>query len=140
MLKKSVAPLLVCAALLLAAAPSKAFAQTLARPAPTGVGQSSGDARAKPQADLRGTFAGVTARSRAGTVTGADIKRLERGWLDSQTTAQAQSGFTKKQKVLVIALVVVIVGLAVVLAHNTEKGGHTFCDIDPSDPDCIGTR
>ena len=132
--------MLICAALLLATAPSKAFAQTLAQPAPTGGGQSSSDARAKPKPDLRATVAEVTAKSRAGAVAGRTSSGLRGGGWTPQTTAKPQSGLTRKQKVLLISIVVVLVGLAVVLAHNTEKGGHTFCDINPSDPDCIGTR
>jgi hypothetical protein len=94
------------------------------------------DAQAKRKTDLRAAFAEVTARTKPGTLPGMDIKRIEREGLK----ARPQSGYTKKQKILVISIVAGLVVLAVVLALTTEKGGHTFCDIDPSDPDCIGTR
>jgi hypothetical protein len=138
MLKRNGISLLLCAVMLLASAPSKAFAQALAQPAPTDSGQDTSKAQVKTKPDLRTAFSELTAKSRIDTVTEADIKRLER--LNRQTNAKPESGYTKKQKILVFAIVAGIVVLAVVLAFNTEKGGHNFCDIDPADPDCIGVR
>jgi len=138
MLKKKVTSLLICVVVLIATAPSGAFAQTLAHTALADSGGRSSDAKAKPKQDLRGSFAEVMAKSRAGTVTEADIKRLETDRLNPQTSAKAQSGFTKKQKILVFSIVAGLVGLAVVLAVTTKKGGHTFCDVDPTDPNCLG--
>lgn len=135
MLKKSATTLLICAALLLATAPSKALAQT-----PAGRRQSADGAPAGPGSDLRAALAEVAAKGRADTATGADIRRMEREWLNPQAKEKGQSGYTRNQKILVISIVAGLVILAVVLAANTEKGGHTFCDIDPADPDCIGTR
>lgn len=138
MLKKKNISLLFCAVMLLASVPSKAFAQTPVQPAPAGNAQDAGNARLKPKPDLRAAFSELTAKSRIETVTEADIERLKR--LNRQTTAKPESGYTKKDKILVFAIVAGIVVLAVVLAFNTEKGGHNFCDADPADPDCIGTR
>ena len=136
---KKVASPLICAVMLLTVAPSKAFAQTL--PAqPAGIGQGAGDAQAKPKPGLRTALAGVMAKSRADAVTEADIKRLESERLNPRTYAKPQAGYTKKEKILVFSIVAGLVVLAVVLALTTEKGGHTFCDIDPADPDCIGAR
>jgi hypothetical protein len=138
MLKKNGISLLLCVGMLLACAPSKAFAQAPAQPAPAGSVQDARGAQVKSKPDLRAAFSELTAKSRIDTVTEADIKRLER--LNRQTNAKPESGYTKKQKILVIAIVAAIVVVAVVLAFNTEKGGHNFCDIDPADPDCIGVR
>jgi hypothetical protein len=138
MLKKNGISLLLCAGMLLASAPSKAFAQALAQLAPARSGQEAREAQVKAKPDLRAAVAGLTAKSRIDRVTEADIKRLER--LNRQTNAKPESGYTRKQKILVFAIVAGIVVLAVVLAFNTEKGGHNFCDIDPADPDCVGVR
>lgn len=134
MRKKNITPLLICAVMLLVAAPPKAFAQTLTPPPPTF------GAQAKPAPTLRATFAGVATKSRDAGAAEADIKRLGGEWLNPQSGAQTQSGYTRKQKILVASIVAGIVVLAVVLALNSEKGGHSFCDIDPADPDCIGAR
>jgi hypothetical protein len=42
---------------------------------------------------------------------------------------------SKKQKVLLVVIVAVIVGLAIVLANNVEPS--VRCEDDPSFPDCI---
>ena len=136
MLKKSVTSFLICAVMLLATVPSRAIAQTLAQPAAAATGQRSSDGQAKAKPDLKAAFAEATARTKAGTSLGANIKRLESEALKPQT----QSGYSRKQKILVIAIVAGLVVLAVVLAFTTEKGGHSFCDVDPGDPDCIGPR
>ena len=140
MLKKNGLSLLLCAVMLSASAPSKAFAQEArSQPTYTGSGQDVRAAQMKPKPDLRAAFSELTAKSRIDTVTEADIKRLER--LNRQTSAKPdESGYTRKDKIMVAAIVVGIVVLAVVLAFNTEKGGHNFCDADPADPDCIGVR
>jgi cell division protein FtsL len=70
----------------------------------------------------------------------ADIKRLEQEQQHPQIKAKSQSGYTKKDKILVFSIVAGLVVLAVVLAFTTKKGGHAFCDVDPADPDCIGSR
>jgi hypothetical protein len=138
MLKKNGISLMLCAVMLSACAPSKAFAQALAQRTPAGVGQGAGESQLKLKPDLRAAFAEVTAKSRIDTVTEADIKRLKR--LNSQAAAKPESGYTRKQKILVFSIVAGIVVLAVVLAFKTEKGGHNFCDVDPGDPDCLGAR
>lgn len=138
MLKKSVTPFLLCAAMLLATAPSKALAQTVARaeqPARAAEGPAGEPARPKP--DLKATFAEVAAKERADTISKAELKRLESGWLKPQTGGSS-GGMSTKEKVLIVAIVVVIVGLAIVLAHNSDKVGNTTCDVDPFDPNCIG--
>ena len=135
MLKK-VTSLLICAVVLLASAPAKAFAQTIAQSAPEDSGQGASDAQAKPKPDLSTAIAEVVAKSRVDTVTQTDLKRFERERL--QNTTKDDGGFTRKQKILVYSIVAGLVVLAVVLAVKTGKGGHTFCDSDPTDPDCIG--
>ena len=136
MLKKNITSLLICAVMLFATGPSEVFSQSLTQPAFTGSGQSLNDGQAKPKSDLRAALAEVRARTMAGGSVEANIKRLEKESLN----AQPQSGYSRKQKILVIVIVAGLVVLAVVLALTTEKGKHSFCDVDPGDPDCIGTR
>jgi hypothetical protein len=136
MLKKSVTPFLLCAAMLLAAAPSKALAQTAALSEQTAAEGPAGE-RARPKPELKATFAEVAAKKRADTISKAELKRLESGWLKPQTGGSS-GGMSTKEKVLIVAIVVVIVGLAIVLAHNSDKVGNTTCDVDPFDPNCIG--
>ena len=135
MLKK-VTSFLICAVVLLASAPAKAFAQTIAHPAPEDSVQGASDAQSKPKPDLRTAIAECLAKSRVDTVTPTDIKRFERERL--QNTAKDDGGFTRKEKILVYSIVAGLVVLAVILAVKTGKGGHAFCDTDPTDPDCIG--
>ena len=138
MLKRNVTSLLICAVMLLASLPSKAFAQTIAQPAPVGSEQGASNAQAKPKPDLRTVIAEVIAKGRVDTITEADIKRFERERLNPQNTAKHDAGYGRKEKIIVFALVAGLVVLAVILAVKTGKGGHSFCDTDPTDPDCIG--
>jgi hypothetical protein len=131
MLRK-VASWLICAAVLLASAPAKAFAQTTAQRS----GQVASDAQAKPKPDLKMAVAEVLAKSRVDTLTQADLKRFERERL--QNTTKDDGGFGRKEKILVYSIVAGLVVLAVVLGIKTGKGGHVFCDSDPTDPECIG--
>lgn len=133
MLKTSVTSLLICAALLVANGPSKAFAQTLAQGAPAGGGPSSGDAQTKQKPGLRTALAEATARTKAGASLEANLKMIERAGLN----ARPQAGYTKKDKIIVYSIVAGLVVLAVVLALTIKKGGHTFCSDDPGDPDCL---
>ncbi len=133
---KQVTSLLICAVMLLASAPAKVFAQTTAQPAPEGSGQDVSDAQAEPKPDLKSAIAEVLAKSRVDTLTHADLKRFERARL--QNTAKDDGGFGRKEKILVYSIVAGLVVLAVVLGIKTGKGGHAFCDSDPTDPECIG--
>ena len=135
MLKK-VTSLLICAVVLLASAPAKAFAQTVAQPAPIDDnGRSASDAQAKPKPDLSTAIAGLLVKSRADTAAPSDMKRFERERL--QNTAKGD--LTRKEKILIYSIVAGMVVLAVVLGIKTGKGGHAFCDTDPTDPDCLGS-
>jgi hypothetical protein len=133
---KQVTSLLICAFVLLASAPAKALAQTTAQPAPEASGQGVSDAQAKQKPHLKTAIAEVLAKSRVDTLTPADLKRFERERL--QNTVKDDGGFGRKEKILVYSIVAGLVVLAVVLGIKTGKGGHAFCDSDPTDPDCIG--
>jgi hypothetical protein len=126
--------LLVCAGMLLASAPLKAFAQTTAQPA----GANIKDAPAKSRPDLTNAIGDLTTKSRFDPVTAwADLKKLEREGPNPTNAVKHDAAFTKNEKILVYSIVAGMVVLAVVLGLKTKKGGHTFCDIDPSDPDCL---
>jgi len=127
--------LLICAVVLLASAPAKAFAQTIAQSALKGSGQGASDAQAKPKPDLSTAIAGLLAKSRAETAAPSDMKQFERQRL--QNTAKGE--MTRKEKILIYSIVAGMVVLAVVLGIKTGKGGHAFCDTDPTDPDCLGS-
>jgi hypothetical protein len=128
MLKK-INALLICAVMLLMSAPSQSIAQTIE--------QRATDAQAKPRRDLKTAIAEVTAKSRANTVMPAGLKRFERE--GPQNTTKNYGGLTKKEKILIYSIVAGMVVLAVVLGIKTGKGGHAFCDTDPTDPDCLGS-
>lgn len=132
MLKK-ITSLLICTVMLITATPSKIFAQTLARLDAAVKEQSANDSQVKQTPGLKVTFAELTARSKTGASLEANIKRLEREALN----ANPQSSYTKKDKIIIISVVVGLVVLAVVLGLTTKKGGHTFCSDDPSDPNCL---
>jgi hypothetical protein len=133
---RNVTSLLICA-VMLASVPSNAFAQAPAQPEPVASGKGAIDAQTKPKSDLRTAIAEVVAKGRANAVTEADIKRFERERLNPQSTAKNDSGYGKKEKILVFSIVAGLIVLAVVLGIKTGKGGHAFCDTDPTDPDCL---
>lgn len=132
---KSIASLLLCGVTLLAVSPSEAFAQTGGRPAvvPRGESLSGGRAKSKPQ--LKEVFAGEVAKNRAGTMSEADIKRLEKESLFPQSAPKSH-GFSKRDAALVVLIVVVIVGLAIVLEHNGVRSV-VRCEDSPGTPDCV---
>ena len=130
MLMKNITSLLVCMVMLLATMPSKAFAQITAQKVAQDSGQSSGDTQAKP--DLRSAFAEVTAKAKSGVLMEADIKRLERDRLN----VQPQPGNSKRDKIIVYAIVAGLVVLGVVLAIKLGKGGRSICEDVPTDPGC----
>jgi hypothetical protein len=136
MLKKLTC-LFVCAGMLLASAPLKGFAQTMAPHESAGSGQDVKDAQAKPKSDLRIAIGDLTTKSRFDLMTEPNVKRLEREGPNPQNTARRDPAFTKNQKILVYSVVAGLIVLAVVLGIKTGKGGHTFCDSDPTDPDCL---
>lgn len=135
---KATASLLMCAVTLLTVAPSKALAQTVGRPAAVAAGreQNLGGAPAKPKHELRALFAEEVARSKAGTLSAADRERLEKGWLEPQSTPKPNSGFSRRDAILVVVVVVAITALAVVLAHNGVDP-KPRCEDEPGTPDCI---
>lgn len=133
MLKK-VTSLLICAVVLVASAPARAFAQAVAQSAPVDNGRGASDAQAKRKPDLKTAITGLLVKSRADTAAPSDMKRFEKERLQNT----AKGGMTRKEKILIYSIVAGMVALAVVLGIKTGKGGHTFCDSDPTDPDCIG--
>ena len=133
---KSIASLLICAVTLLTFAPSKAFAQTVGRPAAAAGEQKLAGAQARPEHELKALFAEEIAKHKAETVSAADTRRLEKGWLNPQTTPKHSSGFSKRDAVLAVVIIVVITGLAIVLVHNGVEPV-TRCEDAPGTPDCV---
>ena len=138
MLKRRVACLSLGLVASLVSLPLRTAAQTNTPPAAAADARREKAPQASPEPTLGRAFAEAAAVRNAGALTTAEIKKLEK--LNLQSTTNSQGGYTKGQKVLVISIVAGLVVLAVVLALTTEKGGHSFCDIDPGDPDCIGPR
>ena len=91
-------------------------------------------AKTKPR--LKELFAGEVAKNKAGAMSEADIKRLEKESLFPQTAPKNSSGFSKKNAFLAIVIVVVIVGLAIVFEHNGVNPV-VRCEEDPGAPDCV---
>lgn len=124
---KTIASLLICALTLLTVTPSKAVAQRE---------QNPGGVQAKPRPHLKSLFAEETANVKVGTLSAADIKRLEKERLDPQSTARPNSGFSKREKILAVVIVVAITAVAIVLVHNGVDP-KPRCEDDPSAPGCI---
>jgi hypothetical protein len=133
---KSIACLLICAVTLLAVWPSKAFAQTQGYPAlaPRGENRSGEPVKSKPH--LKELFARELAKNKADALSVADIKRLERASLFPQSVPKTGSSFSKREAVLAVVVIVVIVGLAIVLAHNGVNPV-VSCQDSPGTPDCV---
>jgi hypothetical protein len=120
--------------MLLTVAPSKAFAQTLSHTA-TGE-QTLGGGAARRRRDLKARFAEEIANAGAGTLSAEGMERLERERLRAQSNSKVRSGFTNKEVVLAVVIVVAIVGLAIVLVHNGVEP-ITSCDDEPLTPGCV---
>jgi hypothetical protein len=131
---KAMAPLFICAVMLLTAAPSKALAQTLSQPARGE--QTSGGATAKPKSDLKARFAAEVADAGAHMLSAEGMERLERERLRAQSTSKVKSGFAHRDVVLAVVIVVAIVGLAIVLAHNGVDP-KPLCEDEPFTPGCV---
>jgi hypothetical protein len=134
---RNVICLLLCAGVLLAYSPSNAFAQTPMRPALASGRLNTGESQEKPKPDLRAAFADVTTKMRSDKTTAADLKRLDGTQLNPQNSSKGQSSSSRAEKIILIAGVAAIIVTAVVLAFTLKKQQHTFCDIDPGDPDCL---
>jgi hypothetical protein len=135
MVKRHVASLSICLAVSLIALPLRASGQTKTPAETAASAQGAGVAQAAPESVLKKAFAEAVADKHADALTRAEIKKLEK--LNLQSTAKSPGTWTKGQKVLVFSIVAGLVALAVVLALTTEKGGHTFCSDDPTDPECL---
>ena len=133
---KSIACLLICGVTLLAFSPSKAFAQIEGQPAVAPSEENAGGVPAKSKPPLKELFARDMAKNKAVAISEADLKRLERERLFPQSAPKAGSGFSKRDAVLAVVLVVVIVGLAVVLVHNGVNPV-VRCEDQPGTPDCV---
>ena len=127
---KNITSLLISTAMLFTTMPSKAFAQTMAQKLAKDSEQSSHDAQAK--SDLRPAFDEVIAKAKSGVLMDAEFERLERGRLN----VQPQPGYSKRDKIIVIAIVAGLVVLGVVLAVKLGKGGRSICEDVPADPSC----
>jgi hypothetical protein len=130
---KQIAPLLICALILLSARQSAALAQ--ARYADNVQGLSA--PRSKPNSNLSTVFAeGVAKIKTAGPGTD-DFRRLEKERLFPQSAAKpGGSGFSGKEKILAVVIVLGITALAIVLAHNGVDP-KPRCEDEPGSPDCI---
>ncbi|PWT93502.1 MAG: hypothetical protein C5B55_04495 [Blastocatellia bacterium] len=128
---------LICAVVLVVSVPSYTFAQTPIRPATPNEARSSSDEQSTRKQSLKTAVAEAIARSRSDN-TKEELKRLANGQVNAQS--QQKHGLPTREKVLIISIVAGLVVLAVVLAVATGKGGHTFCGIDPTDPDCLPSQ
>ncbi len=123
--------------MLLAVAPSKAFAQTLSQTVVAQSEQNISRLEIKSKPNLKTLFAEETAKNKSrATLSAADIKRLEKENLNPQTTTRSGSGFSKRDAILAVVIVVAITALAIVLAHNGVDP-KPRCEDEPGTPDCI---
>lgn len=136
MLKKPVCALLVFAIALVTVTP-KVFAQTLVRPmTEPRTSLFDGDlpnATAGPKSDLRKALAAEVARIKAGPVTEADHKRLEKARQSQQSGEPHEGKWTKKNTIFMALFVVCMTGLVIVLIKHACKEPKPCPEIDSSD-------
>jgi hypothetical protein len=113
MLRQFLASFLVCAVTLLMVPPANNFAQTQ----PNAAGdQYLRDAQTRTP-DLKASFAAEMTRIKAGTLTKADLERIQ----GASQNPKPQSSFTKRQKIFLALWIVVMTGLVVVLIKHPCK-------------------
>ena len=124
MLKKPICALLVFAIALVAVSPPKVFAQNLVQPMEPGTSLFDGDlpnSTAGPKSDLRKALAAEVARIKAGPVTEADHKRLEKARQNQQSGEPKEGKWTKKNTIFMTLFVVCMTGLVIVLIKHACK-------------------
>lgn len=137
MRSRPIACLLLCGVVLLAASPSRAFAQIEGQPADAPAVVSAGDAPAAPKPRLKELFAEGVAKKKVAAISEADLKRIEGARLFPQSPPKSASSLSKRDTVLIVVVMVVIVGLAIVVAHNAPDDLPPSCDFDPGNPECV---
>lgn len=134
MLKKNIAPLLVCAVMWLTSMPLGVLAQTPAQPELFGALELS-EPRSELAPDLKTAIAEAVAKTKSDARVGAESVTSRRGWQNQPPASDG--GYTTKDKILIGSVVVGLIVLAVVIAAKTGKGGRSLCEFEPDDPDCI---
>jgi hypothetical protein len=109
--KKTVSAFLVFAIALVTVVPQRVFAQTSAPLATSPVESNSSDQPATPSADLRKSMAVEVAKVKAGPLTKADVKRIEKEQQGRQISNSAKPGFTRKQKIFLALWILVMTGV-----------------------------
>jgi hypothetical protein len=88
---------------------------------------------ARLKSDLRKSLAAEVAKIKAGPLTEADLKRLEKAQDDQQSDAPAKYRWTRRKKLLVALLIVVTTGAFVVAIKHRCKAPKPCPEIDSSD-------
>lgn len=141
MQKKLISALLVLALALVTATPPKVAGQSLARPeaepGTTLIEPTLPAPATRPKPDLRKSFATEVAKIKAGALTEADLKRLEKEQQAPQSDPPTKTGWTRRKKLLVALLIVVATGAVVVaIKHRCKDRPAKPCpEIDSSDSD-----
>ena len=133
MLKKPISALLVIVVALVTVGPPKVFAQTLAQPATSVIEPTSPAPPAKSKSDLRKSLAAEVARIKAGPLTEADFRRLEKERQAQQSGVPHQKSWTRKNTIFMALFVVMMTGVVVVLIKHACRAPKPCPEIDYTD-------
>jgi len=138
MLKKLISALLVWAVALLTVTPPSVSAQTLKRSlAQSGtelIEPNPKPPAPKPKPELRKSFAAEMAGIKAGTLSDADLQRLEKEQQDQQSSKPSGAKWTRRNTIFMTLFVVVLTGVVwVAIKHRCRDSAAKPCpEIDNS--------
>ena len=133
MLKKLISSFLFCAVGLVTVAPPTVFAQILAPPATSVIDPNIPTPPANSKSDLRKGLAAEVALVKAGPLTEADLKRLEKEQQNQQSGAPLKAGWTRRNTVFMTLRIVVMTGVVVVLIKHHCRAPKPCPEIDNTD-------
>lgn len=130
--RKLISVLLIFAVSLVTLTPPKADGQTLSqalpKPGTSLIVPNLATSPPAPESDLKKSLDAAVARLKADTLTSADFKRLEKERVAQQVGAPTQEKWTRKKKILVaLVLVVMAGGLAVAIKHRCRSTPEKPC-------------
>jgi hypothetical protein len=133
MLKSLLASFLAVTILILTIPPRAGRAQNHAKPTPSNGEHIPAGSLSKPgpDPDLKSRFASELRDLKAGTLTSADVKKIQQ----NSQTPKDDSKFGRKQKIFLALFVVLMTGLVVVLIkHPCREKKPGDCDFIYDDP------
>jgi cobalamin biosynthesis Mg chelatase CobN len=129
--KKLVSALLVFAVALVTVPTQRVFAQESA--ANSTIESNSSTQPATSSSDLRTSMAAEIAKVKAGPLTKADIKRIEKEQQGQHYVNSAKPSFTRRQKIFLALWIVVMTGVVWGLIKHACKDPNPCPEPDPTD-------